>query len=290
MRTYEPRTRSVKWDDVENDALRFAWAQFSGSKVKVARALGLSEGQVDGQSRRLGLHSYRFRPMRLKASNPAIVENRTRFPGRVSAPIGPNILKPGHHSRKLGGVVTKGKWKGFPVYSLTLEERATCPTSCELWNSCYGNRMHQATRYMHGPELERRLHIELRALQAEHPGGFVVRLHVLGDFYSVGYVERWAGWLLEFPALHVFGYTHWPVDTPIGYAIDAYRRVAWGRFAVRTSGAPDGPRTAVVPAGPLMALREPDAVVCPAQTGRTASCATCSLCWASTRPIVFMEH
>ena len=42
---------------------------------------------------------------------------------------------------KLGKKVTKGKWKGFPIFTLTLEERATCPKSCQHWATCYGNNM-----------------------------------------------------------------------------------------------------------------------------------------------------
>ena len=41
-----------------------------------------------------------------------------------------NILKPGGNNKKLGRKVLKGKWKGAYIYSLTLTERATCPTSC----------------------------------------------------------------------------------------------------------------------------------------------------------------
>ena len=38
-------------------------------------------------------------------------------------------------------VVTKGRWRGYPVFTLTLEERATCPSYCEQWDECYGNNM-----------------------------------------------------------------------------------------------------------------------------------------------------
>ena len=40
---------------------------------------------------------------------------------------------------KGGNIITKGIWKGMPMYSLTLEERATCPKDCGQWNNCYGN-------------------------------------------------------------------------------------------------------------------------------------------------------
>ena len=48
---------------------------------------------------------------------------------------------------KLGKRVTKGKLAGFPIYTVTLQERATCPTSCIHWHDCYGNNMMFAVRY-----------------------------------------------------------------------------------------------------------------------------------------------
>jgi len=47
---------------------------------------------------------------------------------------------------KLGKRVTKGKLAGFPILTLTLEERATCPASCIHYADCYGNNMMNATR------------------------------------------------------------------------------------------------------------------------------------------------
>ncbi len=40
---------------------------------------------------------------------------------------------------KLGKKVTKGIYKGYPIFTLTLEERKTCPRSCKHWNNCYGD-------------------------------------------------------------------------------------------------------------------------------------------------------
>lgn len=35
---------------------------------------------------------------------------------------------------------------------------------------------------------------------------------------------------------------------------------------------------------------DPDAILCPAQTGATDCCATCVLCWQSERSIAFRPH
>ena len=43
---------------------------------------------------------------------------------------GSKPLKWGHNSAKVGGRAIRGRWKNLPIYTLTLEERATCPRSC----------------------------------------------------------------------------------------------------------------------------------------------------------------
>jgi hypothetical protein len=63
--------------------------------------------------------------------------------------------------------------------------------------------MHFAERMRAGPDLEWRLVREVALLDVDHPGGFAVRLHNLGDFYSVRYVELWAELLERHPGLRV---------------------------------------------------------------------------------------
>lgn len=117
-------------------------------------------------------------------------------------------------SAKLGSAgryVKKGTLKGAEVYTLTLTERETCPTSCGHWDDCYGNNMPFAHRLEHGEELEARLIREVKEkCQAAAKKGrkVLVRLHVLGDFYSVGYVEMWRKLLVLHKNLYVWGYTH----------------------------------------------------------------------------------
>jgi hypothetical protein len=238
--------------------------------------------------RRFAEHKPNGNPWTLGADHPAAVAGTTRYPATVkSARDRKRVLKSGMNSRKIGSHVTKGKWKGMPIYTLTLEERKTCARSCKNWLDCYGNKMHWAHRFEAGPELEARLECELKALQAAFPRGFVVRLHVLGDFYSTEYVEKWMRWLLRFPALRVFGYTSWPTDTAIGAILEAARRKHWDRFAIRLSNGgrhEKGAETIVDP------IRATTAIVCPAQTGKTDCCGTCALCWQTTRNIAFLVH
>jgi hypothetical protein len=126
-------------------------------------------------------------------NHPALTEGRTVFPSTVRAGREHQALKSGDNARKFGAQILKGRWRGFPVYTLTLEERRTCPQSCHHWRSCMGNKMHFAQRMQAVVDLEWRLEREVALLALENPGGFVVRLHILGDFYSVEYVQLWAG-------------------------------------------------------------------------------------------------
>lgn len=151
----------------------------------------------------------------LTPDHPAAVEGRTLFPSRVMIPSDAEpVLKDGASSSKIGGDVLVGRLKGAKILTLTLEERATCPRSCALWLSCYGGGMQFARRWKHGPELEARIADEVAAACAVGP--VLVRLHVLGDFYSVEYVELWWELLNRHPNLHAFGFTAWGPDTEIG--------------------------------------------------------------------------
>jgi hypothetical protein len=205
------------------------------------------------------------------------------------------VLKSGTGNWKIGGEILYGDWKGFPIYTLTLEERATCPRTCRHWRSCYGNKMRFAPRMQHGAELERRLEQEVASLADDHPRGFAVRLHILGDFYNVKYVELWRQLLERHPALHIWGYTaRWHVENdPIAVALKALRKQHPhpGRFEMRFSNAPE---TMGVPS--TISVETADEVpagtiLCPEQQEhKTESCSTCGLCWRSNARIAFRQH
>ena len=212
---------------------------------------------------------------------------------------------------KLGKKVTRGKLKGFPIFTLTLEERATCPRSCIHYADCYGNNMINATRYQADESLIQQIESDLAYYQAKHPKGFLVRLHVLGDFYSVAYVAQWAKWLGMFPALHVYGYTANQFDAPdnkergIGQAILSLRMACGIRFAVRFSGSYSDSFSALSADDnrALQLLDDKQAFKCPTQiskeTGKLAKkdeetlvsdCGACGLCWQASKPVVFLTH
>jgi hypothetical protein len=52
-----------------------------------------------------------------------------------------------------------------------------------------GNRMQLADRTIVDSALMARLNVEIDSLASMYPGGFSVRLHVLGDFASIDYAR-----------------------------------------------------------------------------------------------------
>ncbi|WP_270374956.1 GP88 family protein [Marinicauda sp. Alg238-R41] len=225
----------------------------------------------------------------LADDHPAVVEGRPLFQNAVHASVSPRLLVDGKNSRKIGHVIGKGRWRGMKVFTLTLEERRTCPRSCEHWGDCYGNAMHWARRHIADPALESRLEAEVAEKAREHPQGFVVRLHVLGDFYNVGYVLLWCRLLKRHPQLRCFGYTAYDPrssdqrERRIGFAVQAVREAFPDRFAIRLSGYETRVQDDFEDPGP----RE---LICPAQLSEDASCGSCAWCWEREERIVFVRH
>ena len=143
-------------------------------------------------------------------------------------------------------------------------------------HNCYGNNMPFANRIDHThPLFFQTLTSELKFLSTKHASGFVVRLHVLGDFFSVKYVKYWERKLRELPSMRLFGYTH--QRGKIGEAIEALNQDrCWIRFSDR--------------GGPMSANVNGEGIQCPEQTGKTESCLTCALCWSHPQPIKFLGH
>lgn len=225
--------------------------------------------------------------MKAQRLKPQIL-TRTRYIKGVKDPT-PSMLKSGKSNRKLGGLVRKGMWKGLPIFSLTLEERKTCPSHCEQWNTCYGNNMPFAHRYDHDhPWFERTLATNLVQLSQAHEKGFVVRLHVLGDFFSEDYVKFWQAIMVGIPQVHVFGYTHHRHNSPIGRRVNDLNKIFRGRWRVRFSDDRDVSFRSEVVASEQLAGQ--DGIVCPEQLGLADSCGDCAYCWHSDKPVYFLEH
>lgn len=249
---------------------------------------GCERGRSRFVARSLGGRASRGMP---PIDHPAITQGRTLFPSMVKDPgVDGMLFKAGFNSAKIGKRIEKGRWKGLPIYTLTLEERATCPASCKHWRSCYGNSMQFAGRLRHGDALETMIVYEIAGLARQHPAGFAVRLHILGDFYSVRYVQLWSILLDECPQLHAFGFSaRWDCERdPVAMELVQLVRRRWDRFAIRFSNAPVDECSTVSIEHPFQ--KPDDAIICPQQLGQTAACSTCALCWQSRRRIAFLQH
>lgn len=151
----------------------------------------------------------------LPADHDAIVNRRSRYQGKLTGldPLAETAALKRSTNKKLGKRADAAAWKlpaDAVILTLTLEERATCPTDCPHYRDCYGNNMHAARRLAHGPRLERAIERDLVALNGKPA---LIRLHVLGDFYSVPYVEFWRSMMRRFPNISVFGYTARAITT-----------------------------------------------------------------------------
>lgn len=206
------------------------------------------------------------------------------------------IVKPSTN-RKLGKKVTKGRFKGMPIYTVTLPERKTCPKGCKFWKSCYGNNMRNAHRIdpIDNPDMFMdRIKQEVAQLAFKHRRtGFLVRLHVLGDFFSVKYLRMW--WHLQtevYPGvLKVFGYSaRLPSKSrkrphTIGDELLHIQKQRNKDFFIRFSG--------LVKKGAWVANKLTEGskgVICPQQEGSTKNCGTCALCWTMDKPVLFIDH
>jgi len=232
--------------------------------------------------------------MKLTASHPALTEARTIHVGSIRQ-VTPDsvLLKPAADNAKLGkgnSIIRKGAWRGMPLFTLTLPERSTCPPDCLRWEECYGNGMAFAHRWQPGPAFEAHLEREIATLARFYPYGFVIRLHILGDFYSVQYVGLWFAMLAKHSNLHVFGYTARHGHDPIWTMLHRVRVMYGDRFWIRQSRneAHDRQSPELIYASEEGAVS--NAIACPEQTGATDSCLSCGLCWSVNRTISFQDH
>jgi len=194
---------------------------------------------------------------------------------------------------KLGKKVLKGNKKDFKIYTLTLVERNTCSDECEHWLTCYGNNMPFGIRFNpYNKNFLPRLESDLKTIanKPNNKKGFLLRLHVLGDFYSVDYVLFWKRMLKLYPNLHIYGYTRnhnnskYLEKRNIANEIIKLNTLFSTRFYIRFSNKLDMEESAnSIDLGKK-------GITCLAQVNEKKTCATCTLCWTSKKPINFITH
>ena len=233
----------------------------------------------------------------------AIKNGRTVYTNNVfsTANYNTNLLKLSSN-KKLGKFVSKGRHKNKYLYSLSLEERKTCPKTCFHWKTCYGNNMPFAHRFRVSKNLLVRLHKEIKLLSIKHKEGILIRLHVLGDFYSVAYVKFWKKMLSLYPNISIYGYTARTPYSKIGKEIIKLRGEIWDRFSVRLSNNVTHKLTAnsedllsekLLLSNNVIGLKCQSShyVICPEQLNQVKDCASCGLCWNNNIDnIIFKTH
>lgn len=154
-----------------------------------------------------------------------------------------------------------------------------------LAHNCFGNGMPVAVRFNYNDALMMSLDGELEWLSIKHPNGFSVRLHILGDFPDMAYLQNWIEWSDTLPELHVWGYTAHPANGRIGKEIMAMNRRRPDRWQVRFSvaeGTPHAPmQVATTWKKPERYAFDPTtrSLICPQEIGKTDHCSTCGICW-----------
>ena len=136
--------------------------------------------------------------------------------------------------------------------------------------------------------IEDKLRIEIASLLEKHKEGIVIRLHVLGDFFSVDYVKFWEDMLFENPKLCLFGYTGRQLDTRIGNAIRILNLRFGERCVIRHSWNKESKGISELYAAEESF--EGKSFICPEQTGKVKDCASCGLCWTTNKTVKFLSH
>ena len=136
------------------------------------------------------------------------------------------------------------------------------------------------------PNMDSILEKEIESLLLKHKEGIVIRLHVLGDFYSVEYVQFWLDMLEKHPKLCIFGYTARKGDK-IAHALWLLNNLFPERCVIRHSGNNEYNSSWSYAAEESF---EGASFVCPEQTGKLKSCASCGLCWTTKKTVRFLSH
>ena len=218
----------------------------------------------------------------------AIENGRTIYTNNVYDSISHNgwLLKVSNNKKLGKAKIVKGRHKNKFIYSLSLEERKTCPKSCFHWKTCYGNNMPFAHRFTANNNLMKKLDNELNLLSKKHKEGILIRLHVVGDFYSVKYVKFWKKMLGKYNNISIFGYTARTPYSSIGKEIVNLRNKIWDRFSVRFSNSFEK-----LSANSQDLLDNKQGIICPEQLDKTKNCANCGLCWNNNIDnIIFKTH
>lgn len=220
----------------------------------------------------------------------AMEQKCSAFQKQLRDPYWTKALKSVSGNRKMGGgesLITVGRWEGREMLQLSLEERATCPVSCPLNKDggCYGDRMHTAHRIDHRNPGLLMSRIGMDLANAVVGGVPVVRLHVLGDFFSLQYAQFWHV-EVKMGRCSIFGFTAHAEKSLIGNYLRDVNRIT-PEFRMRFSH-DTGPWGALV-AGVSPGWDTVETIRCPHEL-YGLHCKDCGICWEVPTPVLFTYH
>jgi len=174
-------------------------------------------------------------------------EGRSAIPSRVREPReGEDVLKSSVNNGKLKGPqFVVGIPAGQASYTLPLPEVESCPPSCRFIDPdsnvpCKAMSYWTLTRYRFGTAFSACIATNLDALDARHPNGYWVYLHVSGDFDvyrndDPEYALMWEQHLQRRSALNVWGNTHCRRAGMIGRVLTRMNAMPGRRSVIRFS-------------------------------------------------------
>jgi hypothetical protein len=181
-------------------------------------------------------------------------------------------------------LISRGNLKLGVLPSFSLPVITTCPGKtpfCELY--CYGLKGNFKLQNVLDAN-ERRLDASLRGDFAETMVAEIrksrapaFRLHVVGDFYNVEYIEKWIDIAKRLPHVVFFGSTRsWRCDF-LAEAMKKFRDMdnVYMKASIDLSDTLN-PRTC----GWRIWSIEGEGTPCPHDEGRVASCLMCTRCWS----------
>jgi hypothetical protein len=228
-----------------------------------------------------------------------LLDNRSRYARMVRIPVPgiSQILAPATNNPKLSRPSqprwVAGRWRGMWMFTVYLEELATCLSNAcppEVKRLCFAHWVPFAVRWTWCPTFFPALDYNLEEAQHEFREGFTVDLHSSGDFPDLEYLEDWIERLDRFPALHLWGNTAHRRESEIGWEIDCLNRTMRDRVAIHFSGESGDMSSRI-----LGVTIEPAAAtglfMCPANERHPkANCANCAFCVDSTDAFVRLPH
>lgn len=189
---------------------------------------------------------------------------------------------------------------GATCGSFNLEAGSTCPgASTWCMNACYAQKgfftyPQNQTKYANNLIATQEGNFVTRVVEEiRHSGATDFRIHSSGDFYDVGYVERWTAIAKLLPWVHFWAYTRsWRLGGEMLQALAQFRALPnVSLYASVDDTMHDDPPEGWPTARTGDILQLDGGTLCPNQTsGGKVTCVSCRLCIEGAKDVIFISH